>query len=63
MATTLSTFNTSENASESARSDLRDNGVVIFAAIAVLLALALFLGECARHPSLLQDAATSLAGP
>ena len=59
MTTTLSTL----NASESANSDLLDNSVVICAAIAVLLAVALFLVECSRHPSLLSDAAISLAGP
>ena len=59
MTTTLSTL----NASESANSDLLANSVVICTAIAVLLAVALFLVECSRHPSLLQDAATSSAGP
>ena len=59
MTTTLSTL----NASESVNTDLRGNGVVICAAIAVLLAIALYLVECSRHPSLLQDAATSSVGP
>lgn len=58
MTTTISTL----NASESASSDLRGNGVVICVAIAVLLGIALFLVENSRHPSLLQDAATSSAG-
>jgi hypothetical protein len=59
VTTTLSTL----TASESANSDLLANSVVICAAIAVLLAVALFLVECSRHPSLLPDAAISLAGP
>jgi hypothetical protein len=59
VTTTLSTL----NASESVNSDLRGNGAVICAAIVVLLAVALFLVECSRHPSLIQDAATSSAGP
>jgi hypothetical protein len=59
VTTTLSTL----NASESANSDLRIDSVVICTAIAVLLAVALFLVECSRHPSLLPDAAISLAGP
>jgi hypothetical protein len=59
VTTTLSTL----NASEAANSDIRGNGVAICAAIAVLLAIALYLVECSRHPSLLQDAATSSAGP
>jgi hypothetical protein len=59
VTTTLSTI----NASESATSDLRANSVVICAAIAVLLAIALFLVECSRHPSLLQDAATTSVDP
>jgi hypothetical protein len=62
VTTTLSTLNASESA-ESANSDLLVNSVVICAAIAVLLAVALFLVECSRHPSLLPDAAISLAGP
>jgi hypothetical protein len=56
---TLSTL----NASEAANSDLRGNGVVICAALAVLLAIVLYLVECSRDPLLLQDAATSSAGP
>jgi hypothetical protein len=59
VTTTLSTL----NASESVNTYLRGNGVVICVAIAVLLAIALYLVECSRHPSLLQDAATSSVGP
>jgi hypothetical protein len=59
MTTTLSTL----NASEAANSDLRGNGVIICAASAVSLAIALYLVECSRDPLLLQDAATSSAGP
>jgi hypothetical protein len=33
------------------------------AAIAVLLAIAVFLVECSGHPSLLEDAATTSIGP
>jgi hypothetical protein len=51
------------SASQSAHSDLRGNGIVVCAAVAVLLAMALFLGECSLHPSLLDDAAITLAGP
>ena len=44
-------------------SDLRANIVVICAAIAVLLAIALFLVECPGRPSLLEDAAAISVGP
>jgi hypothetical protein len=54
-------FSTS-NISESTKSVFRGNGLVLCAAIAVLLTMTLFLLECARHPSLLQDDAVSLSG-
>jgi hypothetical protein len=54
---------TTWNASGSALSDLRSNIVILCAAVAVLVAMALFLAECSLHPSLLDDAAITLAGP
>jgi hypothetical protein len=44
--------------------DERPQGQWPCAAMAVLLAVAVLLAECAHHPSLLQDdAAVSLTGP
>jgi hypothetical protein len=49
--------------SDPAKSVIRGNVPVFCAAIAVLLATALFLVERSLHPSLLDDAAITLAGP
>jgi hypothetical protein len=59
----VTTWFSTVNASDLGKSALRGNGPVLCAAIAVLLATAIFLVACSCHPSLLEDAAITLAGP
>jgi hypothetical protein len=59
----VTTWFSTLNTSDPAKSVLRGNGAVLCAAIAVFLATAFFLVECSRHPGLLDDAAVSFVGP
>ena len=59
MTTWLSTSNASES-EKSARGGIR---LVLWAAIALVLAIAVFLAAAHSHPVLLEEAAAGMAGP
>jgi hypothetical protein len=59
----VTTWFSTSTTSDPAKSVIRGNGAVFCTAIVVLLAMAIFLAECSRHPSLLQDAAVGFIGP
>jgi hypothetical protein len=59
----VTTWFSTLHSSDPAKSIVKGNVAVFCAAIAVLLATALFLAECSRHPPLLDDAAVSFVGP
>jgi hypothetical protein len=59
----VTTWFSTINTSDPAKSVLKGNGAVFCAAIAVLLAMAFFLVECSRHPALLDDTAITFVGP
>jgi hypothetical protein len=59
----VTTWFSTLNTSDPAKSVIRGNGAVFCTAILVLLAMAIFLAECSRYPSLLPDAAVGFVGP